>query len=169
MNTKNSKRIRFIINLIYFCLALLFYLDAFTSFDIKNESLKLICYFGTFILIPFVLFYNFICIQSVYSKIISFIIPVMSIILIVVVGPLVFMFSLSSWKTQTIIYEHTHFNFKKIEFQMRDLGALGYSSRRVEVLYLTPYFMITKPIDKNIEDKIEWRRVDKEINELGIQ
>ncbi len=79
------------------------------------------------------------------------------------------MFLSSSWKTQTIIYKHGHLNFKKIELQIQDKGALGYNKRIVEVLYLTKYFMITKPVDENIEKNVEWFKVDIYINELKLK
>jgi len=44
---------------------------------------------------------------------------------------------------------------------MQDIGALGYNKRKVEVLYLTSLFMITNPVKKNIDKRIDWIKVDK--------
>lgn len=158
-----------IINLIYFLISLLFYLDLLTSFDIKEEHLKLFVYYSVFILIPFILFCNFKYIQFIHFKIITSLLPIISLILLLILTPIKIMFLSSSWKTQTIIYKHGHLNFKKIELQIQDKGALGYNKRIVEVLYLTKYFMITKPVDENIEKNVEWFKVDIYINELKLK
>ncbi len=163
------KKITIIINLIYFLIALLFYLDLFTSFDIKDEQIKSFIYYSVFLLIPFILLYNFKRLQSFSLKVVSFIIPIISIILILTLSPIKIIFLSSSWKTQTIMYKHKYLSFKKIELQMQDIGALGYNKRIVEVLYLTKYFMVTRPVSENIKNKVEWLAVNKEINELGIK
>lgn len=72
----------------------------------------------------------------------------------------------SVWKTQTLIHQHTTFSFYRTEFQMKDLGALGYNSRTVKVLYITPWFMIT---DDDIDVNDHWKRLDKDVNELGLK
>ena len=52
---------------------------------------------------------------------------------------------------------------------MQDVGALGYNKRTVEVIYLTDLFMIVIPVEKDIHERIEWIKVDQEINELGLK
>ncbi len=79
------------------------------------------------------------------------------------------MISTSAWKTQKIIYQNKHLNFKKVEFQMQDVGTLGYNKRTVEVIYLTDLFMIVSPVEKDIHDSIEWVKVNKDVNELGLK
>ena len=79
------------------------------------------------------------------------------------------MFSSESWKTQTILYQNGHLPFKKVEFQMQDLGALGHNKRTVEVIYLTDLFMIVSPVKKDIDNRVEWVKVDEEVNELGLK
>ncbi len=79
------------------------------------------------------------------------------------------LFSTSAWRTQTILYQNGHLSFKTVEFQMQDIGALGYNKRTVEVLYLTPFFMITSEVPNDIDKKVEWLKVDKEVNELGLK
>ena len=46
------------------------------------------------------------------------------------------------WKTQTVLYENGHFEFKTIEFQMQDKGELDYNRRIVEVTKLTSFLKI---------------------------
>lgn len=52
---------------------------------------------------------------------------------------------------------------------MQDMGALGYHKRTVEVFYLTPYFMITSEVPNDIDKRVEWVRVDIDVNELGLK
>jgi hypothetical protein len=73
-----------------------------------------------------------------------------------------------AWKTQTIIYNHGHFKFKTIEFQMQDKGALGYNRRIVDVTNLAGFLRIVKPIDTATVG-LPWIKVDKDINELKLK
>jgi len=73
-----------------------------------------------------------------------------------------------AWKTQTIIYNHGHFKFKTIEFQMQDKGALGYNRRTVEVTNLAGFLKIVEPID-TASVGLPWIKVDKDINELKLR
>lgn len=52
---------------------------------------------------------------------------------------------------------------------MQDVGASGYNKRTVEVIYLTPFFIITNEVSSDIDKRVEWIKVDKEINELGLK
>jgi len=52
---------------------------------------------------------------------------------------------------------------------MQDVGAFGYNKRTVEVFYLTPLFMITGEIPNDEEKRIDWIKVDKYVNELGLK
>ncbi len=86
-----------------------------------------------------------------------------------IVGPMGIIFSTASWKTQTILYQNTQHSFRSVEFQMQDFGALGYNKRSVSVFYFTSFFTITSEIPKDIEKRVEWIKVDKEINELDLK
>jgi len=79
------------------------------------------------------------------------------------------LFSTGAWRTQTILYQNGHLSFKTVEFQMQDVGALGYNKRTVEVFYLTPLFMITSEVPNDIDKRVEWVKVDKDVNELGLK
>jgi len=79
------------------------------------------------------------------------------------------LFSSGAWRTQTILYQNGHLTFKKVEFQMQDIGALGYNKRTVEVIYLTPLFMLTSEVPNDIDKRVEWIKVDKDINELNLK
>lgn len=79
------------------------------------------------------------------------------------------LFSIGTWRTQTILYQNGHLSFKTVEFQMQDIGALGYNRRTVEVIYLTPLFILTSEVPNDIDKRVEWVKVDKDVNELGLK
>jgi hypothetical protein len=158
-----------ILNIIYGLTVTFFLLDSLTSFDIKNQDLKTIIYFGFLIGTPLTLIWNFVVIKTKIKRIIGTVFPTLLLILILVVGPMKISFSTSAWQTQTILYQNGHLIFKTVEFQMQDVGALGYNKRTVEVLYLTPFFTITSKVSNDIDKRDEWVKVDKEINELGLK
>jgi hypothetical protein len=86
---------------------------------------------------------------------------------ILVIGKITFE---ATWKTQKILFKNKHLKNYFIEFQMQDVGAFGYRSRTVAVIYITKNLMYIKNVvdDRNIDNKIEWERIDKEINEMGF-
>ncbi|MNJ90803.1 hypothetical protein D3C87_84430 [compost metagenome] len=158
-----------ILNLVYCLTVLLFLLDGFTSFDIKNQLLKSIVYFGFLIGAPIILLWNLFVIKTKTKRIIGAIYPTVFLVLILVVGPMKILFTTGAWRTQTILYQNGHLSFKTVEFQMQDIGALGYNERTVEVFYLTPLFMITSEVPSDIDMRVEWIKVDKDVNELGLK
>ena len=102
-------------------------------------------------------------------KLLGAILPTAVLALIVLGGPFAFLLSKAAWKTQDILYQNGHLSFKTVEFQMQDVGAFGYNKRTVEVLYLTPLFMITYQVPYDIEKRVEWVQVDKYVNELELK
>ena len=83
------------------------------------------------------------------------ILTIITLLGIMLIEPMKIMFSSGSWKTQTVLYQNRHLTFKKVKFQMQDVGALGYNKRTVEVIYLTDLFMIVPPVSKDIEETAE--------------
>jgi hypothetical protein len=118
---------------------------------------------------PLTLLWNFFAIKTKPKRIIWTVFPTIILILILIVGPMKIMFSKGAWQTQTILYQNGHLSFKTVEFQMQDVAALGYNNRTVEVFYLTPLFMITSKVPRDIEKRVEWIKVDKDVNELGFK
>ena len=51
---------------------------------------------------------------------------------------------------------------------MRDIGARGYKRCHVKVTYITQWFMLTTEVDPEQDFGMPWKRVDKDVNELGI-
>lgn len=76
---------------------------------------------------------------------------------------------MGAWQTQTILYKHEQLIVKTIEYQMQDVGALGYNQRTVEATYITPLFIITEECDLTKKIRAPWVKIDKEVNELGIK
>lgn len=157
-----------LLNIIYGLTIVLFLLDSLTSFDIKSQSIKSFIYFGLLIGTPSTLIWNAWVIKTRKGKVIGTVFPTIVLTLILVVGPMNILFSLGAWRTQTISYQNRDSSFRTIEFQMQDVGAFGYNKRTVEVFYLTPFFMITSKVPKDIDKRVEWVKVDEDVNELEL-
>jgi hypothetical protein len=158
---KIKKNISRILNGIFILITLLFILDVTTSFEIKSQTVKSFTYFGIMIFTPLILVWNLWHYKTIKRKTIGLILPVTILIGILIIGPTKIAFSSSAWRTKQVIYEHGHLNFKKVESQTQDLGALGYNNRTVDVIYLTDFFMVTNPVQKDIDKKIEWIKNEK--------
>lgn len=158
-----------ILNVVYCFTVLLFLLDSLTCFDIKNQALKVFIYFGILIGTPLNLIWNTIVIKTKSKRIAGIVFPTIILILVIFIGPLKVLFSSGTWQTQTVLFQNVHLTFKTVEFQMQDVGTMGYNKRTVEVLYLTNLFMIINEVPKDIDQRVEWIKVNEEINELGIK
>lgn len=163
------KLITKILNIVYCLTVILFLLDGLTSFDIKSQAIKSFVYFGLLIGAPLILVLNLLVIKTKTKRFIGTASPAVILTLILIIGPGEILFSTGVWHTQTILYQHGHLSSKTVEFQMQDIGAFGYNERTVEVMYLTPLFMITSEVPKNINQRGEWLKVDKDVNELRLK
>ena len=158
-----------ILNIIYGLIVLLFALDCLPSFDIKNQSLKSFAYIGILLGTPAILAWNFITIKPLLKKVTSTLLLTAILIVVVVIGPMRIMFASGAWRTQTIQYQNSHSSFKKVEFQMQDVGALGYNRRTVEVIQITPLFILVDEVPPDIDQQVEWTKVGVDINELELK
>lgn len=86
-------------------------------------------------------------------------------------NPLKILFDSAIWKTQTVGLINKNSENNKVEFQMKDIGALGYAKRNAEVYYLTKYFYVV--LSKNYDERNfvgnDWKRIDGNINEIGLK
>jgi len=146
----------------------LFLLDGYTNFQIKSQFIKSFVYLGLPIGTPVILIWNAIVFKTHHRKTFGLLLPILTLILILIVGPFKILFSSGAWRTQTILYQNGHSGFKKVEFQMQDIGARGYNKRTIQVLFLTKFFMIVSPVPQDIDMHIEWMKVDKDVNELDV-
>ena len=48
-----------------------------------------------------------------------------TLIAIMIIGPMKIMFSSGSWKTQTVLYQNGHLTFKKVQILKTDLSGRG--------------------------------------------
>lgn len=143
-----KRYISLFLNSIFFLILLLFVLDAFTDFDIKNQAIKSFSYVGIIIITPIVLIWNLWFFKRLKTKTITTIVPLLTLVGILAIHPIKIIFSSASWQTQKVVYQNKHASFQKIEYQIQDVGALGYNKRTVEVTYLTNWFMIVHPVKK---------------------
>ena len=157
------------LNMLYCIVVLLFFLDGFTGFDIKAQAIKTFVYIGLLVGSPVMLVWNFFVIAPILKRVIWTLFPAIMLVFIFITSPMKILFLSGSWHTQSILYQSRHSRDKTIEFQMQDIGALGYNERTVEVQYLTPYFMIIKVIPNRAASGSEWIPVEKDVNELGLK
>ena len=94
-------------------------------------------------------------------------------ILILIVGILCFglyrVTYLSFWGTQSIEYINIEDENKSIEFQMRDLGGLGFKRRIIEKRKILPKISWVKEIDTTNMNKTNWKKVKIELNEINMK
>ncbi|UOQ70523.1 hypothetical protein [Hymenobacter cellulosilyticus] len=72
------------------------------------------------------------------------------------------------WQTQSIDYVNRESSNTVIEFQMKDVGALGYRRRTVEKIRLLPGINWMKEVDSGKVDTLLWKPVHLDVNELGL-
>ncbi len=90
------------------------------------------------------------------------------IILVILKNPFFFSQALTSYKTQSVLYKHNYDSKLTIEFQMKDIGALGYQ-RRIVKIKKGFLFNTVEIIDTTKMDKSKWKFVDQEVNELKLK
>jgi hypothetical protein len=163
-----TKLLSYALNGLLFILVLLFVVDVFTFFELANQLLKYVVYFGI-ILIPPVVFIVNIFLQRTIRRKAFFALPGLIVLISVfIVGPVKIVFSSSVWKTQSVLYQHTENQNKRIVFQMQDVGAHGYNRRTVE---LTSYVLFNKIEEPECLSELgpEWILVNEDLNEQGLR
>lgn len=161
-----NKFFNFLWGILLFCFAF-FFLDYFEVLLIKHEKFKSLIYFGFLISSLFSLLLLYTSSYSKKLKILLSLLPITSIVFILKIGILNFIFSITTWKTQTILYQNKENKNLKVEFQMLDIGFAGYDKREVEIHYFTDWFYIFKPRKENYEPS-KWDIINKEVNELNL-
>jgi hypothetical protein len=164
------KKLSFLLFAIFLFCYFFYLLDSNEILEIKHEGLKSFVYFGIIIFSFFSILFSFLCFEGIKLKVLFSILPIFAFLQIINFGLLRTLFCSSSWKTQTLIYQNKFDSSKKVEFQMLDKGALGYRRRTIEVNYITDCFFISSPYTKeNFNLDSNWRKVDKEFNELELK
>lgn len=165
----NKQFIINLLNILYLLFSILFILDLFASFDIEHQTLKSCSYcgfmIGTIVCPVLNLFVN----KSKTQKIIWVSLSILYLIFILFVGPLKILFSMSAWKTQTILYKNINNVSETLEIQLQDMGALGYNERTAKVNHMNGLFMFLSEMPKDIEHNKSWLKVDIEVNNSDIK
>lgn len=160
------KKLSFLIFAIFLFCYFFYLLDSNEILEIKHDDLKSFVYFGIIIFSFFSIVFNFLSFEEIKLKILFSILPILALFQILSFGIIATLFSATSWKTQTIIYQNKFDDSKKVEFQMYDIGFAGYHKRKVEVNYITNWFFISKEVGIYNSD---WKKVNMEVNELGLK
>ncbi|MDQ8012727.1 MAG: hypothetical protein REI96_09790 [Flavobacterium nitrogenifigens] len=136
-------------------------LDKYSEIDINNPKL----YYSLLIISTSF----FISILNIFSnKKYQKIKTIVTIINIIVIFALYHTFS-NFWKTQTIEYQNIENTNKTIDFEMKDIGALGYNRRLIEKTKILPGIDLVKEIDTNKIDLKKWKKVVIDVNELNLK
>lgn len=128
-------------------------------------------YFGVLILPIPLLIMEFNANRSLTKPMLRKGIPILTIIGLLYLNPLKLIFNTATWKTQTVELINEKMTNHKVEFQMKDLGAFGYAKRTSEVVYLSSYFYFVwaeKYDNRNFSEN-KWKRVNQDINEMGLK
>jgi hypothetical protein len=167
---KEIKKLSFLVFAIFLFCYFFYLLDFNEILEIKHDGLKSFVYFGIIIFSFFSIIFAFLSFEGIKLKVLFSILPIIAFLQILSFGILRTIFCSTSWKTQTIVYQNKLDDSKKVEFQMLDKGALGYRRRTIEVNYMTDWFFISSPYTEEIfNSDSDWKKVDKEVNELGLK
>lgn len=166
MLNSNRKKLSFLIFVIFLLCCIFYFLDKNEILEIKNDGFKSFVYYGIIVFSFFSILFSIISFEKLKLKILFSILPLLAFFEILNFGILRTIFYSSSWKTQTIIYQNTLDESKKVEFQMLNKGAFGYQRRTVEVNYITNWFFTTK--EEGVYNS-DWKKVNLEVNELGLK
>jgi hypothetical protein len=151
-------------------------LEFFTNFEINNKKLYLclcaILLIGI-IIIMIIKIFNYKEAKILNNNFIKIFISIFRntiLLIIFLFGLRCILFVKEPWKTQKIVAINKNSRNKFIEWQIQDIGNLGYRNRTVEILYITKHLIITRNIfeDQDIRNMDEWERIDIEINEMDF-
>lgn len=150
-----------IIRIIYYVILLLFLLDIFDRFQTKLSFFKSFIYYGVLLLSVPVLILEF-KVKNKSEPILRKAIPILTIIGILYLNPLNILFHTQPWITQQVELINKKHENHKVEFQKKDMGALGYAKRNAEVYYFTKYFyfVLSQEYDDRNFIGINWKTVD---------
>jgi hypothetical protein len=106
--------------------------------------------------------------MKVKPRILIFYVTIVALLILFLINNPRFVFALSPWKTQDIVYRHLKNKNCRIEYQMQDVGAFGYNKRIVKVETFL-FIDFTEEIDTTYLDKSHWQRVEEYVNELELK
>ena len=146
-------------------------MDIFDLFQTKIDFFKAIIYYGILILPIPLLIMEFKANRNLSEPMLRKAVPILTVIGLIYLNPLKTLINITTWKTQTVELINENKSNHKVEFQMKDIGVLGYAKRNAEVYYLTKYFYLV--LSENYDERnfigTEWKRIDENINEIGLK
>jgi hypothetical protein len=158
-----------VINVIYLIGLCLFIMDTFSVLEIKSQGLKSLSYYNLLFCTPVLFIWNYVEYKNLSLRILTLVSPILSLIVVLYFGPTKIIFSKSVWLTQSVIYQNCKNSSSKIEFQIQDLGALGYNHRTVEVRYFTCFFILVSKSPNFDETDKKWKKVNIWVNEAKLR
>lgn len=162
------KYISYLLNAIIIISFSLLLTDQLTPIDLIDQGLKSFAYMGTMSLCLPAILWNFGVLRSSRYRTVSLLLNSMCLVVIIVLGPLGLIFSQPVWNTQTILYQDPKNPNHRVEFQMQDIGALGYNRRTVEVYDFIYGMIIARPIDTKHLDS-SWTKVTIVVDQLKLK
>ena len=164
-NMLNKLRITF------YLILLLFLVDVFEIFQTKVGILKALIYCGVLLMPIPLLVMEFKRSLKWTEAFLRKGIPILVMVLLAYLDPLKVILNMGAWKTQTILLVDKNWNNHKVEFQLKDIGAFGYSKRTVEVVYYSKYFYVAKSSNYETKNNLgtEWIKVDETLNEMELK
>ena len=155
----------------------LFYLNLINKFIFKKNYLQLIFHSIFLFNIALIIIWNYKYLRNCknHFKKSASVLFMTILILLFLLGTIIMIFGHSQWKTQEKIAKSRNKRNYYIEFQMQDIGILGYRSRIVTAFYITKDIIVTKKIESEywnihdyLHDENNWEIIDMEINEMGF-
>jgi len=154
------RAITIVLNSMAFFILFLFLFANFTSFEIKHQGLKSFVIYGLIILPLIMIIWSIIKYNNLRKIVFNSIIPLFLLIGVYLIGPMKLIFQTSVYKTQSVYYINIDNPNKRVEYQMQDVGALGYNKRYVEVTHYLGVFMKIKHIEQIKYDEKDWLKVN---------
>ncbi len=160
----SSRKISIFLNSFYALILLLFLHDVFTALEISNQFLKSFVYIGLPHASVILAICNLVLLKSMAARLIGMLLPALVIVILFLnVDLLQLLFATGAWETEVVEYEHLT-SGEAIEYQLQDMGGLGYNNRTVKVTHLTGLFMIVSEVPRNIGENPEWVKVNRPVN-----
>jgi len=163
MAPKHVYKVTIGLNVLYALVTALFFMDAYSAVEIKWQPLKTAVYTVFILGSVLLLLWNVFALKNKLYTVLPFAIFMYCLAL----NPLNIVFSLSVWHTQEIVYKNRH-TPAVIAYQMKDIGALGYRKRTVQVRSFTPLFEISSPAPTDYKGK-GWYPVFEDVNEMALK
>ena len=132
-----------------------------SSYELSSQTIKSLIYYSLPISGIALIFLGILTNSTKLQKIIKFVIPSIVLLTLFNGGILKFMNATAVWQTRTVLEEN---NSKRTEFQVQDVGALGYNKRTVEVKHITNFLM---KVDKSPSTLVDSKMLNKSNLELN--